>query len=248
MTSNTTEVALLPEVRDARKIEVSQVPAYIEKSVTQLQKLSHRIEESASAGRDATNAAREAQGKRATFSWYESAKKEREMIAALQKSGVAQAKAIETFSDAQKLTFDYLSDVMKILRGLFVLGCASLAKNRMVVKELEARLRGAGEDQLNELARQELESLLMQLNEQRDVMERQEKLGANQREQAGLIEQNAKEIREVRGKDDEHDRLIKDLYERMAWIECHLVPMWVKIAIALSVIASSVSLIIAIVK
>jgi hypothetical protein len=243
-------------------MEVSQVPAYIEKSVTQLQTLSRRIEESASAGRDAAIAAKEAQGKRATFRWYESAEKERKAIAALQKSGVAQAKAIETFSDAQKLTFDYLSDVTKILRGLFVLGCASLAKNRMVVEELEARLRGAGEEQLNELARQELESLLMDLNEQRDVMERQEKLGANQREQAGLIEQNTKEIREncendakqdvelsrQREKDDEHDRLVKSLSERMARIERSLVPMWVKIAIAFSVIASSVSLAIAIAK
>jgi hypothetical protein len=113
---------------------------------------------------------------------------------------------------------------MKVLRGLFVLGCASLAKNRVVVRELEARLRGDSEAQINELARQELESLMMQLNEQRDILERQERLGANQREQAELISINKdsiqknkeknvlqdQELERQAAKDEEHDKRLND--------------------------------------
>ena len=257
-----TDVALLPEVQEVSNIDVSQIPSYIEKSVLQLRELSHRIDESASAGRDAARAAKDAEGKRATFSWHESAAKEREVITALQLSGTAQAKAIETFSHAQKLTFEYLSGVTKILRALFVLGCASLAKNRAVVRELEARLRGASKERLNDLARQELETLLMQLNEQRDILERQEQLGRNQREQAGLIAQNKEMIQTVnaknaeqdaelvrqRGKDDEHDselerqrakdvehdRLLRELTARVERMDTCIIPLWLKIAVFLN--------------
>ena len=158
----------------------------------------------------------------------------------------------------------------KILRGLFVLGCASLAKNRMVVRELEVRLRGEGEEHLNELAQQELESLMAQLNEQRDILERQERLGTNQREQAELIAQNRgmiqgnreknieqdaeltrqrnkdiehdNELARQREKDIEHDHLLSELVERMAKLESVIVPLWLKAVVLLNLLLAAISI------
>ena len=266
MPRNAAEVEVLPEGRAVMMIDAAQIPEYVEKSVKQLQILENKINASAEAGRNAARAARDAEGTSCSFSLIESAKKERAVIEALQASGIAQARAIETFSEAQKLTFDYLSDVTRILRGLFILGCASLAKNRSVVRELEARLRGESESQINELARQELETLLMQLNEQRDILERQEQLGRNQSEQAGQISQNRSliqdnsarndnqdkelarqrdkdaehdnELERQRNKDAEHDRLLMELSERIVKIETFRIPLWLKIAIVLNALVS----------
>lgn len=276
MPRNAAEVEVLPEGRAVMMIDAAQIPEYVEKSVKQLQILENKINASAEAGRNAARAARDAEGTSCSFSLIESAKKERAVIEALQASGVAQARAIETFSDAQKLTFDYLSDVTRILRGLFVLGCASLAKNRSVVRELEARLRGDSESQINELARQELESLLMQLNEQRDILERQEQLGRNQRDQAEQISQNKSlilsnreknesqdrellrqrdkdiehdnELERQRSKDVEHDRLLMELSGRLIRIEKFCNPLWIKIAIIFNALMSATAIVLALLK
>lgn len=276
MPRNAAEVEVLPEGRAVMMIDAAQIPEYVEKSVKQLQILENKINASAEAGRNAARAARDAEGTSCSFSLIESAKKERAVIEALQASGVAQARAIETFSEAQKLTFDYLSDVTRILRGLFVLGCTSLAKNRSVVRELEARLRGDSESQISELARQELETLLVQLNEQRDILERQEKLGKNQSEQAKQISQNRiliqdnrarnddqdkelcrqrdkdaehdKELERQRGKDAEHDRLLTELSERMAKIETFRIPLWLKFAIVLNALMAATAITLSLLK
>ena len=266
MPRSAAEVEVLPEGRAVMMIDAAQIPEYVEKSVKQLQMLEDKIKASAEAGRNAARAARDAEGRSASFHFWEFASKQREVIGALQASGIAQARAIETFSEAQKLTFDYLSDVTRILRGLFILGCASLAKNRSVVRELEARLRGESESQINELARQELETLLVQLNEQRDILERQEQLGRNQSEQAEQISQNRSliqdnsarndnqdkelarqrdkdaehdnELERQRNKDAEHDRLLMELSERIVKIETFHIPLWLKIAIVLNALVS----------
>ena len=271
-----TNEILNPEVKQTSEITLSEIPSYIEKCINQLQELSKKVKASENAGRLAAKEAKNAKNKEATFSFWEDAERERAVIQALQTSGVAQAEAIETFSEAQKLTFDYLSDVMKVLRGLFVVGCASLAKNRVVVRELEARLRGDSEAQISELARQELESLMMQLNEQRDILERQERLGANQREQAELIsinkdsiqknkEKNAlqdKELERQAAKDEEHDKRLNDkdtkdvehdkrlddLSIRVKKLESTKIPLWMKITVILSFVLSVISILISLAK
>ena len=271
-----TNEMLDPEVKQTSEITLSEIPSYIEKCINQLQELSKKVDASEKAGRLAAEKARDAENKKATFRLLEKAKHERAVIQALQTSGVAQAKAIETFSEAQKLTFDYLSDVLKVLRGLFVLGCASLAKNRVVVRELEARLRGDSEAQISELARQELESLMMQLNEQRDILERQERLGANQREQAELIsinkdsiqknkeknvlqdqelerqaakdEEHDKRLNDKDTKDVEHDKRLDDLSIRVKKLESTKIPLWMKITVILSFVLSVISIFISLAK
>ena len=210
---------LLP-VKDASKISPAEIPAYIKKSVAELQLLAQKISEAKSAGDAASRAAEEAGGKTASFAWYEDADKEREVISALQASGIAQANAVATFSEAQKIMFEYLSDVAKILRGLFVLGCKSIAANRAVVHGIEECLNGGSLERLDELAQHELESLMIELNEQRDILDRQQALGATQEEHDTRISKNADGISENKGSierlskaDREQRDLIKKNFE-----------------------------------
>ena len=53
---------------------------------------------------------------------------------------------------------------------LFGLGVSNLAMNRSVVRGVEMRLKGASEEELDELARQEILGVVRQLKAQEDIM------------------------------------------------------------------------------
>ena len=56
------------------------------------------------------------------------------------------------------------------------LGCTSIANSRIVVRQLEARLEGATEEELNDLARAEIQNVVMQIRDQQDMLARQDQL------------------------------------------------------------------------
>lgn len=96
-------------------------------------------------------------------------------IEALQNTTYEIADAQVTVVDAQTLIFNYLNKIGEITKYLFSLGISNIAMNRMVVRELELRLKGASEEELSDLAKQELMGVIRQLKAQEDIMEKQEK-------------------------------------------------------------------------
>ena len=101
-------------------------------------------------------------------------------IESLQTASVELAKAVQSSARAQNAAFDFQTRLAEVTKYLFSLGVSTVAANRLVVRELEARLRGASEEELSELARQEILAVVKQLKEQEDLLNRQEELRKRQ--------------------------------------------------------------------
>ena len=187
-------VVLPPEGGLGKSLSPAEIIRKIEDSVDRLNDLEKKVQQAVKDGKSATKAAKDAKGVKATFGFWEKKEKTQAVIQAMHDADSAQASAIESLSEAQDAQFKFQEDITLILKGLFVMGCGTLAKNRMVVRELQARISGQSEKEIDEMAQRELQTLIDQLNEQRDILERQDQLGKNQKEQAKKIDANKKGI------------------------------------------------------
>ena len=80
--------------------------------------------------------------------------------------------------EAIKNLFENQEKFAKCISYLYGLGVTSIAANRTVLRELELKLRDASEKELSELARQEIEVVILQLRAQENI---QNKIDRNER-------------------------------------------------------------------
>lgn len=99
---------------------------------------------------------------------------------------------------AQKKSFEYQQKLGEISKFLFRLGLTNISMNRIVVSELEMRLRNASEEELDDLARAEIKDLLKQLKAQQDVSKKQEDLTMLVKEHDETIRQLKAEVEELK--------------------------------------------------
>ena len=86
------------------------------------------------------------------------------------------AEAQQRFSEAQNKSFEFQKKLAQATATMIAFSVTSIAQSRMVVREIEARLQGASEEELSDLARKELENVLDQIKAQQDMMGRQNQL------------------------------------------------------------------------
>lgn len=148
--------------------------------------------------------------------------KKKAAIEALQEAADGSASALITMAEAQKLSFEYQTQLAKITKYLFGLGVCNIAMNRCVVKELELRLKGAAEEDISELAKQELKNVILQLKSQEDMMKKQEDIKKTQKsltgkveEQSGQLERIDKLLDDIEEADEEQDEKIAENTERI---------------------------------
>ena len=97
------------------------------------------------------------------------------MSDALNETTQAQEDAMEAqiqLSEVQQSIIEYQEKVTEVSQVLVQMGALSIAQNRAVVRELELRLKGASEEELGDLAQQELKAVFTQLKQQLDLIER----------------------------------------------------------------------------
>ena len=75
------------------------------------------------------------------------------------------AEAQASLTDAQRLLFENQQKMSDCMRYLLVLGASSIAMNRVVIAELEAKLKQASKEQLSAQAREELVGVIKLLRE-----------------------------------------------------------------------------------
>ena len=194
-----------------KELTPAELVAKIQSSVSRLDELNKKIDAAIRAGKLAVQTAKDAKGVRATFGLFEGKSKAQAVIQAMQNSDDKQSQAIETLSEAQEAQFKFQEDITYILKGLFIMGCGSLAKNRMVIRELQARLSGASDSDIDKMAQKELQGIIDQLEQQRDLLERQEQLGKNTKENAENIAANRKKIETNASGVKENKKAIEDL-------------------------------------
>ena len=157
-------------LEQAKNIQPEQLPNIIGEQFTDLKKLEDKVVDSVSKASKAKSAASNAADKSAKLGH------KKEAIISLQNAVLDAAHAQVDIADAQQLFFDYMSKMTAITKFLFMLGASNIANTRTVITQLEMKLRGASEDELSELARQELTSVVIQLKMQEDIMKRQRKV------------------------------------------------------------------------
>ena len=146
------------------------VPTLIQHQFSQLQALRNNVELATKKAEKAQNSVKYAKEKSAGFF------KKKEAIESLQNAAVDLADAQISAAEAQEVSFEYQQKLGEITKYLFGLGVTNIAANRSVVRELEMRLKGASEEELDEFARQELLGVVKQLKAQEDIMKKQSEL------------------------------------------------------------------------
>lgn len=173
------------EVKHKIEIDVNNLPSIISEQADTLKKFSSEKEKAEEFAKIAKDKA--AKASELKLKWYKSDKK---AIETLQSAAQSEAEAIEQLSEAIKAAFDNQSKIKKVSDLLLGIGLANTTLNRMVIRELEMKLSNASKEQLSELARQELESVIKQLKAQEDMMRRIER----QKESILKLESSIKEI------------------------------------------------------
>lgn len=146
------------------------LPALIHEQVDKLNELDVSIKHALESAESARESAIEAERKSAGFG------KKRVAIEELQTAGLDLAKAVQSGAEAQKISFEFQTKLAEISKYLFGLGVSNIASNRFVVRELELKLKDASEEEISELARQELMLVVKQLKEQEDILIKLENL------------------------------------------------------------------------
>lgn len=162
-------------------LDESKLPELIQGQIGKLKDLDDSVQKALAAATQAEKRAKAAGELSAGWSLFGGRKKD--AIEGLQEAGLELAGAVQSGAEAQRLSFEFQTRLGDVTKYLFGLGVGSIAANRAVVRELELRLSGASEEQLSELARDEVASVVRQLKEQEDMLRKQEQMKGTLREQ-----------------------------------------------------------------
>lgn len=175
-----------------QNISIEQLPTIIGNTFKHISEVDRKISNAVSRADEAKKLADEASQKNAGWSLFGSDKKE--AIEALQSAAISQANALSDSVDANKELFNNQKKMSEALRYLFGLGVANMAANRTVVRELELKLKNASQEELSELARQEITNVILQLRAQEDMQYKLENHDRILREHKGGIDKILGEI------------------------------------------------------
>ena len=186
-------------------ISIEQLPTIIGNTLEHISEVDRKISNAVSRAEEAKKLADEASQKNAGWSFFGSDKKE--AIEALQSATVSQANALSDSVDANKELFNNQKRMSEALRYLFGLGVANMAANRTVVRELELKLKNASQEELSELARQEITNVILQLRAQEDM---QYKLENHDR----ILREHKVDIDKILGEINSFEERCKDILDR----------------------------------
>ena len=191
-------------------IDESQLPSIITEQFETLHQLRLKVADSTEKAAFAKNSAQSASEKSSGIL------QRKGTIESLQTAQVDLADAQMSASEAQKVSFEYQKKLGEMTRYLLGLGISNITMNRTIVREIEMRLRGATEEELDELAKKELLGVVRQLKAQEDIMKKQGDLSKKVRRHESRLqeisirenEQDA-ELKRQAAVDDEHDELLE---------------------------------------
>lgn len=157
--------------------------------------------------------------------------KKKEAIEALQdavqagsEATLATTDAISSTNEAVQLMFDCQKRLAEAARYLFALGVLDIANAQSYIQRLQAKLKGASEETLSEMATQELMNVIEQLKAQVNIMEQQkllydvqkgmgadvDELKRNLENVEDIAQTNSEELYKQSEKDEEHDKRLDE--------------------------------------
>ena len=175
-------------------VSIEQLPEVINTAFSQIKKFDENIKSSSESAKFLANSAKQ---KKAGWSLFGGDKKE--AIEALQLAVKCQSDVLDDSIEAIKNLFENQEKFAKCISYLYGLGVTSIAANRTVLRELELKLRDASEKELSELARQEIEAVILQLRAQENIqnkIDRNEKTLREHRDELYKLQSNNKTLLE----------------------------------------------------
>lgn len=169
-------------------IEVSEkdLPILLSEQMNKLTELDESIKNAIISSKKASESAKKAKEQSTTFF------KRKRAIEGLQTASNHLAQAIQSGTEAQQVSFEFQTQLAEISKYLFSLGVSNIASNRFVVRELELRLKGASDEELSELAKQELLAVVRQLKEQEDLLLKIERVSKYVQEHDNFLQDQIK--------------------------------------------------------
>lgn len=158
--------------------KVTQIDKSISRSLDKADKLKTKALEEHSAG------------------WSWGGKDKRVAIEALQEVTRDMADSQIEIINTLKELYDGQKAIAQQMRMLFQIGAMSIAANRMVHRELKMRLQNASQEELSEMAREELMATVRQLEQMQDTLNIQERQKEKLFEQDRLIRSLQQEIKD----------------------------------------------------
>ena len=97
-----------------------------------------------------------------------------ESMVKIQKATYYLSNVVIDISNNQIIFWDYLKKISEITKFLFNLGISNIATNNIVVHYLEKKLSDASKEELDDLAREEVENVVERLKKQQELESRYE--------------------------------------------------------------------------
>ncbi|EKQ56198.1 MULTISPECIES: hypothetical protein [unclassified Clostridium] len=205
-------------VIDIRTIESQELPSVLSSQFDKLAILETNVQKAVNMAVEAKKKAETAQVKMGLFDYSK-----KEAINLLQSASKGLAEGLMTATEAQKVSFEYQTKLTEITKFLFGLGVSNIAMNRSVVRELELKLKGASEEEISDLARQELKNVIIQLKAQEDIMSKQVALTSKVKKHQQQLESINRELDNIGQMDEQRDKKIatntKSILENKATLE-----------------------------
>lgn len=133
------------------------------------------------------------------------------------------SEAQTALSEAQKTLFDNQQMMANGMRYLLVLGASSISMNRVVIRELEAKLKQASKEELSDRAREELIGVVKMLREQENAFSKQDRLSEQMAETKKTVRSFGRELDAIHAidirqdaTDERHDSLIAENADKNA--------------------------------
>ena len=180
---------------------IGSVPDILDNKFDKLRETQKMVDLATKRARRAQESAQYASGKSA--GWFH----KKAAIESLQDAVSDVADAQQAAADAQVVSFEYQKQLAEFSKFLLGLGVSSVAMNRTLIRELEKRLRGSSTEEIDDLVQREMLSVIKQLKQQEDIMNKQETLSRIVREHDGDLKLQNSELQRQAAKDAEHDRL-----------------------------------------
>lgn len=174
--SNNTDNAITEEtaVLDiTAEITEENLPEVLDKHVNELDELGKQIEKALKNAGSARKTAEEAASVSAGF-WHR-----KNAIESLQSAVEELGNATADNADSQKLLFNCLRKMANVEKIILQIGCMSIAANRTTIRQLELKLSGASKEKFSELSKKEFQSVLNQVRQQQDILEKQDRVERN---------------------------------------------------------------------
>ena len=183
---------------------IGSVPDILDNQFDKLRETQKMVDLATKRAKRAQESAQYASSKSA--GWFQ----KKAAIESLQDAVSDVADAQQASADAQVVSFEYQKQLAEFSKFLLGLGVSSVAMNRTLIRELEKRLRGASTEEIDDLVQQEILSVIKQLKQQEDIMNKQENLSRIVREHDGDLKLQNSELQRQASKDAEHDRLFAE--------------------------------------